>query len=163
MLRHVVDRAVRAAVVAAAVAVPALIAGQAAACPDWQGTPYFGQIELVAGFTPDPYVLNVTAGGTQRLENCGFSATGFVTSRPDFDLYWRGSSAQITIAIESGADAILLVNAPDGSWHYSDDYRGTSPAITFFNPQEGLYDIWIGSYDGSRRNPARLVFTEYDY
>jgi hypothetical protein len=148
---------------AAAFAVSAMMGTGAAACPDWQGQPYFGQIELYAGFQPDPYVRNVTAGGTQRLENCGFNATGFVTSRPDFDLYWRGASSQLTIAIESAADAILLVNAPDGSWHYSDDYRGTSPAITFTNPQEGLYDIWIGSYDGSRRNPARLVFTEYNY
>jgi len=153
----------RAVVAVAAFAVPSGVATTAVACPDWQGQPYFGQIELFAGFQPDPYVRNVTAGGTQRLENCGFNATGFVTSRPDFDLYWRGNSSQLTIAVESAADAILLVNAPDGSWHYSDDYRGTSPAITFINPMEGLYDIWIGSYDGSRRNPARLVFTEYDY
>ncbi len=62
-----------------------------------------------------------------------------------------------------GADAVLLVNAPDGSWHYNDDYRGTNPAITFYDPQQGLYDIWIGSYDGSRRNPGRLIFTELDW
>lgn len=154
-----------AAVASAAMAVVAAAAGTAAiACPDWEGRPHFGQIELAAGFEPDPYVLNVTAGGTHRIENCGLSPwTGFVTVRPDFDLYWTGSTSQLTIAVESAADAILLVNAPDGSWHYFDDYRGTSPAITFFNPPEGLYDIWIGSYDGSRRNPARLIFTEYDY
>jgi hypothetical protein len=134
------------------------------ACPDWEAQPHFGDIQLAAGFEPDPYVLSVKAGGTHRLENCGFgNATGFVTVRPDFDLYWSGSTSQLTIAVESAADAILLVNAPDGSWDYFDDYRGTSPAITFFNPVEGLYDILIGSYDGSRRNPARLIFTEYDY
>ncbi len=159
MLRQFVQAAVAAMVVGA----PVLTATQAAACPDWQGQPYFGQIELYAGFQPDPYVRNITAGGTQRLENCGFNATGFVTSRPDFDLYWRGSSSQLTIAVEANADAVLLVNAPDGSWFYSDDYRGTNPAITFQNPQEGLYDIWIGTYDGSRRNPGRLIFTEYNY
>ena len=154
---------VRAALAAMFVGAPVLTATQAAACPDWQGQPYFGQIELYAGFQPDPYVRNITAGGTQRLENCGFNATGFVTSRPDFDLYWRGQSSQLTIAVEANADAVLLVNAPDGSWYYSDDYRGTNPAITFVNPQEGLYDIWIGTYDGSRRNPGRLIFTEYNY
>jgi len=148
---------------AAIATVAALAAVPAVACPDWQGAPYFGTVELTAGFNPDPYVRNVTAGGTNDLGRCGLNAAGYVTSRPDFDLYWRGSSSQMTIAIESNADAVLLVNAPDGSWHYSDDYRGTNPAITFFNPQEGLYDIWIGSYDGSRRNPARLVFTEYNY
>ncbi|SMY07849.1 peptidase S1 [Flavimaricola marinus] len=148
---------------AALATMAAVLGTSAAACPDWQGRPYFGTVELYAGFSPDPYVRNVTAGGTNDLARCGLNAAGYVTSRPDFDLYWRGSSSQMTIAIEARADAVLLVNAPDGSWHYSDDYRGTNPAITFYNPQEGLYDIWIGSYDGSRRNPARLVFTEFNY
>jgi hypothetical protein len=147
---------------AAAAAVVAL-AAPAAACPDWQGAPHFGQIDLWAGFTPDPYVRNITAGGTQDLARCGLNAAGYVTTRPDFDLYWNGASNQLTIAVEARADAILLINAPDGSWWYSDDYIGTNPAITFYNPQEGLYDIWVGSYDGSRRNPGRLIITEYNY
>jgi len=141
-----------------------LAAVPVAACPDWQGTPHFGQIDLWAGFEPDPYVRRITAGGFNSLENCftgGF--TGYVTTRPDFDLYWNGYSGQLTIAVEASADAILLVNDPNGEWFYSDDYRGTNPAITFYDPEEGLYDIWIGSYDGSRRNPGRLIFTEYDY
>lgn len=142
-----------------------LTATSAVACPDWQAEPHFGQIDLYAGFQPDPYRIRVTAGGDRSLDRCGFSgATGYTTSRPDFDLYWNGSSAELTIAVDtegwSNADAILIINDPSGEWHYSDDYIGTDPAITFYNPQEGLYDIWIGSYDGSRRNPAELVFTE---
>jgi hypothetical protein len=31
------------------------------------------------------------------------------------------------------------------------------------NPQAGLYDIWIGSYDGSRGNPGQLIITEMAY
>ncbi len=58
---------------------------------------------------------------------------------------------------------ILLVSDPNGGWYYNDDYRGTNPALKFTNPITGLYDIWIGSYDGSRRNPGRLVITEYNY
>jgi hypothetical protein len=148
----------------AAVLVAGLAAGQAMACPDWQASPVFGDIRLQAGFAPDPVAYSITAGGTTALERC-FSGnyTGFVTTRPDFDLYWEGASARLTIAAQSNADAILLVNAPDGKWYYSDDYRGTDPAITFVNPQAGLYDIWIGSYDGSRRNPGRLIFTELDW
>ena len=41
--------------------------------------------------------------------------------------------------------------------------RGSNPAVVFSNPQVGLYDIWIGSYDGSRRNPGRLIVTEFNY
>ena len=140
-----------------------LAALPALACPDWQGAPHFGEIRLGAGFQPDPHVRNITAGGTINLQNCGVDWAGYVTRRPDFDLYWEGSSAQLTIAVQAGADAILLVNAPDGTWYYNDDYRGTNPAVRFDNPQPGLYDIWIGSYDGSRRNPGQLIFTEYDY
>lgn len=151
-------------VFAAATLAATLAAAPALACPDWEADPSFGQIDLTSGFQPDPHRRQITAGGNIDLARC-FSTgeSGFVTRRPDFDLYWNGSASQLTIAVESKADAILLINAPDGSWYYSDDYRGSNPAITFANPQAGLYDIWIGSYDGSRRNPAILVFTEYNY
>lgn len=141
-----------------------LAALPAAACPDWEAAPNFGEIELSSGFQPDPMHRRITAGGTADLSRCFTSGeAGYVTDRPDFDLYWKGSSNQLTIAVETKADAVLLINAPDGSWHYSDDYRGSNPAVTFQNPEEGLYDIWIGSYDGSRRNPGVLIFTEYSY
>lgn len=149
--------------VAAALAA-ALAAAPALACPDWEAAPHFGQIELSAGFEPDPHVRRITAGGTIDLRRCFSSGeSGFVTTRPDFDLYWNGKSSQLTIAVEAGADAVLLVNAPNGEWYYNDDYRGTNPALTFYDPEPGLYDIWIGTYDGSRRNPGRLIFTEFDY
>lgn len=141
------------------------VASPAAACPNWEAAPNFGTIDLSAGFQPDPAAYRITAGGTNNIERCGGTGwAGFVTVRPDFDLNWYGQATQLTIAAEvSGADAVLLVNAPDGNWYYNDDYRGTDPAITFTNPQTGLYDIWIGTYDGSRRNPGRLIFTEYNY
>ncbi len=142
-------------------ALATVAASPAIACPNWQSAPSFGTLTLNAGFQPDPISYNITAGGTSDLRRC-FSTgeSGYVTNRPDFDLHWGGSSRQLTIAVQANADAVLLVNAPDGSWYYSDDYRGTNPAITFINPQQGLYDIWIGSYDGSRRNPGLLIFTE---
>lgn len=150
---------------AAAAALLVMAAGAAQACPDWQAPPSFGQIELRAGFTPDPYIRNITAGGRYDLAGCFGSAGwgGSVASRPDFDLYWRGSSRQLTIAVQSGSDTVLLVNAPDGQWYYSDDARGTNPVITFNNPQQGLYDIWIGAYGGGRGLPGQLVITELPY
>lgn len=150
-------------IVRAVVFILALAAAPAMACPDWRADPHFGQIDLNAGFEPDPWRKRVTAGGTINLERCISGASGFVTRRPDFDLYWDGHSDQLIIAVESNADAVLLVNAPDERWYYDDDSRGSNPVIVFRNPQPGLYDIWIGSYDGSRRNPANLVFTELPY
>lgn len=138
------------------------LAAPALACPNYQAAPSFGQITLQAGFLPDPYVRTIQAGGGYDLAGC-FGASGWggsVASAPDFDLYWSGASAQLTIAAEVAADAVLLVNAPDGQWYYSDDARGTDPAITFANPQPGLYDVWIGAYNGTSGNRGRLIITE---
>lgn len=141
----------------------ALSATAANACPDWSQRPHFGSIQITAGFQPDPYVRNITAGGTENLRRCGFNWDGFVSRKPDFDLYYQGGGYPLTIAVTAQADAILLISAPNGDWYYNDDYRGFNPAITFQNPQNGLYDIWIGSWDGSRRNPGQLIITEYNY
>ncbi len=142
----------------AAAAIVAGLAAPALACPTWEASPSFGQIDLNAGFMPDPYVRNITAGGRYDLAGCfnSYGWGGSVASKPDFDLYWNGSSAQLTIAVNSNADTVLLINAPDGQWYYSDD----PSAITFSNPQQGLYDIWIGAYNGSRGIPGQLVITE---
>lgn len=149
-------KTVLAAVVAALFATPAL------ACPNWQAAPSFGQIDLNAGFLPDPYVRNITAGGGYDLAGC-FGRNGWggsVASAPDFDLYWNGSSAALTITVNSGADTVLLVNAPDGSFYWDDDSNGRNPALTFANPQPGLYDIWIGHYGGGSGVPGQLIITE---
>ena len=146
------------AIFAAVVTTVGLAAGSAMACPNWEAAPSFGQIDLNAGFMPDPYVRNITAGGGYDLAGC-FGANGWggsVASKPDFDLYWNGSSAQLTIAVNTNADAVLLINAPDGQWYYSDD----PSAITFSNPQMGLYDIWIGAYGGGSGIPGQLVISE---
>lgn len=147
---------------AAALAATLAFAAPAVACPNWQAAPSFGQISLSAGFLPDPYVRNITAGGRYDLAGC-FGSSGWggsVAASPDFDLYWQGSSAQLTIAASARADAVLLINAPDGQWYYADDVNGTDPAITFVNPQQGLYDIWIGHYGGGSGQPGQLIITE---
>lgn len=147
-----------------AAAALAVAASGAAACPNWQAAPSFGQIELWAGFQPDPYVRNITAGGRYDLAGCsGLPGAwgGSVASAPDFDLYWNGASPQLTIAVSSAYDTVLLVQAPDGSRYWEDDVSGLNPAITFSNPQPGYYGIWVGSWDGGRGLPGQLIITEY--
>jgi hypothetical protein len=62
--------------------------------------------------------------------------------------------------VNSGHDTVLLVNAPDGQFYYADDSSGHNPTLTFPNPQAGLYDIWIGAYNGARGLPGQLIITE---
>jgi hypothetical protein len=150
-----------------ALAAASLAAQAAMACPSYNNPTVFGSANIPANFMPDPWVRNVTAGGRVALSNCGFNWPGFVVSRPDFRFQYSGISptGQLTIALEarSNVDTILLVNAPDGTWHFNDDYRGTNSAITFNNPLQGQYDIWTGSYYNSSNNPAQLVVTELSY
>ena len=151
-----------------AFAIGLLGAGQALACPNWNNPTVFGQQSLQAGFLPDPYVRNLTAGGRVNLADCSpYLGAGWVVSRPDFRLQYQGTSptGRLTFALEarSDVDPILVVNAPDGSWYYNDDYRGFNSAIVFTNPMSGQYDIWTGSFNRSSNNPAQLIITEYNY
>jgi len=145
-----------AAIVASVVAV-----GAAEACPAWQLQPSFGQIQLSAGFLPDPYVRNVTAGGQYSLSACGYNAQGNVAQAPDFDLYYQAGGFPLTIHVNSAYDTVLLVRGPNGTFYFSDDDGGgLNPSITFSNPQSGLYDIWIGTYANARGLAAQLYITE---
>ncbi|MCC6982522.1 MAG: hypothetical protein IT535_04565 [Bauldia sp.] len=146
---------------AAAVAVTAFATTAEAACPDWRAAPSFGQITLNAGFLPDPYRRRVTAGGGNNLAACS-NWNGWIAVRPDFDLRYSAGGYKLTIAIESSVDTILLINAPDGQWYYNDDSAnyGLGASYTFNNPQSGLYDIWIGTYNRASGIPANLIITE---
>ena len=149
---------------AAATAVMAFATTAEAACPNYAAAPSFGQISLNEGFLPDPYRRRVTAGGGNNLGACNAApGVGWIAVRPDFDLYYSTSgSSTLTIAIESSVDTILLINDPNGQWHFNDDSPayGLGAGITFTRPISGLYDIWIGTYNQGSGIPANLVITE---
>lgn len=161
-----VSRPIFAAILAAA-GVFAIPTG-ALACPSYNNPTVFGSANVPADFTPDPWVRNVTAGGTVALRSCGLDAPGYVVSRPDYRIQYTGvpGTGVLTIAVEarSGVDTVLLVNDPEGNWHFNDDYKGsTNSALVFRNPLQGQYDIWFGSYTQSSNNPAVLILTELAY
>lgn len=134
----------------------ALIAG----AQDWSASPTYGSVELSSGFLPDPYTVQLTAGGSVDLSGIGYY--GYVASAPDFDLYYEAGSFDLTIRVQnSGGDTVLLVNDPSGTWHFNDDSNGLDPAITFSKPQSGLYDIWVGTF-GDSFIDATLAITEME-
>jgi len=152
----------------AAMALSVAAFGAAQACPSYNNPTVFGSASLNAGFVPDPYLVNLTAGGTVDLATCtGGQWSGFVVTRPDFRLFYNGSSptGTLTFALEarSNVDTVILVNAPDGSWHFNDDYYDLNSAVVFSAPMAGQYDVWTGSYTPSSNNPAQLIVTEYAY
>ncbi len=138
--------------------------GIAEACPDWRARPAFGTISLPEGFTPDPYRRNVTAGGSINLGNCPIPGSGWVARAPDFDIQYQTSGrSTLSVRVESNTDTILLVNDPNGNWHFDDDSGGgLNPRVRIPNARSGLYDIWIGSYERGSGRPARLIITELE-
>lgn len=115
---------------------------------DWSLNPTYGRVTLSAGFSPDPYTVSVTAGGSISASGRCSDCTGYVANAPDFDLYYTPGSYALYIYVESSADTTLLINAPDQEWYGSDDALGRNPMIVFSTPQDGLYDIWVGTYGG---------------
>lgn len=148
---------------------------------DYNARANYGSYTLRTGFTPDPWGFRITAGGGSNpvdVASLGLAdaATGqacgrsFVTRRPDFHFtFAAGSTFQLLrfyVVTDNGADATLLINQPDTRWRCNDDHGHADwgnrlmPAIDYTTPQAGRYDIWVGSYDASARNPGSLFVSE---
>ncbi len=121
--------------------------------PDYRLEPAFGVRDMSAGFLPDPFTISVIAGGSINADyaNLGIDCTGYVAEAPDYRIHWSGTSSLLSIyfiADDPVEDATLLINSPDGHWHFNDDASNNTlnPMIMFHNPAEGQYDIWVGNY-----------------
>ncbi len=125
--------------------------------------PSYGRDTLNGSFSPDPYTISLSAGGSQDASVLGSSCRGMVASAPDFNLTYNATTWPLYISASSSADTTIVVNAPDGQWYCSDDYSGLNPAVVFNNAQSGLYNIWVGTYsDTSNLPPATLFISELE-
>ena len=58
-------------------------------------------------------------------------------------------------------DTTLVINTPSGEWICDDDSStGVNPGVGFKAPEEGLYDIWVGRYEGGASGTATLNISE---
>jgi hypothetical protein len=148
---------------AAGAALAAVAAAGVATAQNYNLNPAYGTVNLTAGFTPDPYVVNVASGGrNDASQTVSSSCRGFVADAPDVRLNYSSGSFPLIISVNSSADTTLVVNAPDGSWYCDDDggNQGMNPSLRFNNPQRGQYDIWIGTYGNASNQPAQLHISE---
>ncbi len=123
-------------------------------------TANFGEIRLNAGFTPDPYRVSVTAGGSTDGARLPGSCTGMVSDAPDFEVTYDAGSLPLVFRTLSSTDTTLIINAPNGDWHCDDDSYGDGDAEVRFNkPADGTYDVWIGTFGGGTAS-ATLLITE---
>lgn len=128
--------------------------------PDSSLTANFGEIRLDSGFTPDPYRIDLVAGGTYDASNLGGYCVGKISAAPDLQVTYDSSFLPLVIRTRSRSDTTLVVNGPDGRWYCDDDTGGNSNAEVRFNsPQSGVYDIWVGTY-GDDTASTTLSITE---
>lgn len=132
-----------------------LLAGSASA-QNASLNPNSGQVELRAGFSPDPYTVSVVAGGSLDGNRLPGACTGWISDAPDFRVTYSAGSLPLAFRTVSEADTTLIINGPNGDWACDDDSFGDGDAqVVFQKPASGVYDVWIGTY--SRGSTARAV------
>lgn len=149
---------------AAGAALAAFATAGVAVAQDFNANPNYGSVSLTAGFTPDPHVTNLQAGGNLNASNLSSNCRGTITNAPDVRLNYTAGSFPLILSVSSNADTTLVVNGPDGSWYCDDDggVNGFNPAVRFGSPQSGRYEIWVGTYSAGATQPAQLVISELD-
>ena len=117
----------------------------------------FGQVQLRAGFQPDPHAVTVSAGGgieaTSVDEEC---FAGYIAQRPSFTLRYTSGDFPLYISATSDADTTLAVRAPNGEWLCNDDSNSLNPTVSWEQPRSGRYQIWVGRF-GTQNETAPAV------
>lgn len=122
--------------------------------------PTYGSVKLSAGFTPDPFLKPVQAGGNLRTNLAGVNA--FVARAPDFSLHYQAGESALVFSAKSVGDTTLLINLPNGQWVADDDGGGgLDPMIRIDRPASGRYDIYVGTFQKDLV-AATLHITEID-
>lgn len=130
---------------------------------DLSASPVYGNVTLNSGFTPDPYTLSLTPGGSNDASAVDASCAGQVGSAPDVGLEFTSGNLPLYIYVESGEDTTLVVNTPDAAWICDDDSgAGLNPGLSFKAPQSGRYDIWVGRF-GDAGGAATLKISEVQF
>ena len=137
--------------------------GLPAVAQDYNANTNYGDLQLQAGFTPDPALVTLQAGGTLDAADRFDTCQGFIAQAADVRLMWSGSGkggSPIKISVVSNADTTLVVNGPDGRWYCDDDSgEDSNPSLTL-TPQNGRYEIWVGTYTSGETKNSVLSISE---
>ena len=130
---------------------------------DYTASANYGEANLSAGFSPDPYSVGMTTGGAVDVSYLGASCSGFATAAPDLRINYGGGGASLLrlYFVASNGDSTMVVNDPYGNFYCIDDSFSTvDPTSDFNNPAGGSYDVWIGSYSPGTPVSGTLYVTE---
>ncbi|MEO1168360.1 MAG: peptidase [Pseudomonadota bacterium] len=126
--------------------------------------PSYGTINLQAGFSDDPRLVELSSGGSVDASTISSSCRGYIANAPDVRVFYSSGSLPLMFSVAAEADTTLVINAPNGRWYCNDDGgSGLNPAIRFDNPGSGRYEVWVGTYGSASLRSAILGISElYD-
>jgi hypothetical protein len=132
---------------------------------DYNADPLFGSTSLQRAFTPDPYFVDVQAGGTVHVTSFNIDC-GFTTSAPSFTFRYGGGASETFLRIfftaSDGTDTMLVVYTPKQEWQCADDssYGGlVDPVVDLEFGPSGKYVIWVGTKLSDTYAAGKLYIT----
>ncbi|MEA5576147.1 hypothetical protein [Anabaena sp. UHCC 0451] len=133
---------------------------------DAQETPaIFADITINRKFSPDPLTVRGMSGGSIPAKKVNRGAetptgpcSGFVDKEADHTLTLTSKFDYLKLQVESKADTTMMIKGPGGTW-CNDDFNGKNPGIVG-EWLEGVYKIWVGSYERGKYFPYSLNITE---
>lgn len=119
-------------------------------------------INLDAGFLLDPYLLRVIGSGSTAASELMEGCAGFVSTQANVILNWSGESEALSLFTYSDSDPVLVVETPAGDFLCSDDADDVvvDSLITVENPEEGTYNLHVGSFHEDEPVIGFLAITE---
>lgn len=122
----------------------------------------YGSTALTSGFVPDPFSVNMTAGGGVSANYLGGGCYGNTTAEPSFSVnYTSGSAALLRFYFIGSGDTTMIINTPTGNFVCVDDSFGTlNPTLDFNSPSSGRYDVWVATYATGASISGTLYTTE---
>ncbi len=121
-----------------------------------------GIVRLNPGFTPDPRVIQGTAGGNVSADQLGMpqGCAGFYSGQASQQIVLAQGFQYLRLETSAPTDTTLAVVAPDGSvWCDDDGAGGTNARIAGEFPA-GPYRVYVGNYQRGVISPFQLVVSE---
>ncbi|MBN2385638.1 MAG: hypothetical protein JXB85_01365 [Anaerolineales bacterium] len=127
----------------------------------------YGETLLEASFAPDPFTVEIVAGGPVDVwdQHLGDGCTGYASPEPTFSFWWEGNATDLRIYFvpdDEGADTTMIINTVYAEWVCNDDYEPGvySPLIELDALLPGgRTDIWVGSFWPGESIPGTLYIT----
>lgn len=97
----------------------------------------------------DAHIPMFIAAGGNDYFGLGFGCVGRgATAQPDLVIEVTDAADMLTIFAVADGDGTLVVVDPYGDLYCNDDFEGAHPALSFPEPELGLYQVFAGTYGG---------------